>query len=45
MIYTEMREAKKVCKDGDAVMELTLDLGREPLFIKGQVIDTSSEED
>lgn len=45
MIYTELREATKVCRDGDAVMESTIDLGREPLFIKGQVIDTETEED
>ncbi len=45
MIYTELAEAKKVCRDGDAVMEMTLDLGREPLYIKGQVIDTGEDED
>lgn len=34
MIYRELSTAKGKCRDGDAVVEMTLDLGREPLYIK-----------
>lgn len=43
MIYSELGEAKKQCRDGDAVMEMTLDLGREPLYIRGQVVEPEDE--
>jgi hypothetical protein len=45
MIYSELGGAKKQCRDGDAVMEMTLDLGREPLFIKGMVLDGGADEE
>lgn len=45
MIYSELPDAKKVCREGDAVMEMTLDLSRNPLFIKGQVLDSDKDED
>lgn len=36
MIYSERSTAQGQCREGDAVMEMTLDLGREPLYIRSR---------
>ncbi len=39
MIYGKQRTAERQCKDGDAVVEAFIDYGREPLHIRGEVLD------
>lgn len=39
MVYDSLAVAKRQCRDGDSVVQLELDLDRQPLFIKGQVLD------
>lgn len=36
MIYASITTAKAKCRVGDAVVEMTLDLGREPLYIRAR---------
>lgn len=43
MIYDELGVAKRQCRIGDAVCEMTLDLGREPLFIKARKDESDGE--
>lgn len=43
MIYQELSTAKGQCRVGDAVVEMTLDLGREPLYIKARKQDVDGD--
>jgi hypothetical protein len=39
MIYDDLSVAKGKCRDGDSVSEMTWDSSRNPLFIKGKVLE------
>lgn len=43
MIYDDLGVAKRQCRVGDAVVEMTLDLGREPLYIKARKDETDGD--
>lgn len=38
MVYFNIGKAKEQCGDGDSVVEVTVHLDREPVFIRNRVI-------
>lgn len=45
MIYDSEKVAKGKCREGDSVAKMTWDSDQEPIFIKGQLVDTSEKGD
>ena len=45
MIYEQLGDAKRLCRVGDAVMRLSLDLSQEPVFIKGRKMPNIEDDD
>jgi hypothetical protein len=39
MVYTLLSTAKAQCSEGDSVVEMYLNLDREPLYIRGRRVD------
>lgn len=37
-IHGDLGAAKRACREGDAVVEMALDLAREPLYIRGRKV-------
>lgn len=44
MVYEQIARAKSMCRKGDAVMRLPMDLGQEPVFIKGQPVEAEDDD-
>lgn len=42
MIYDSKAVAMRQCREGDSVVQMELDLERQPLFIRGQEVDSGS---
>lgn len=38
MVYESQLAAQKQCRAGDSVVEVFVDFGKEPLFIRGEVL-------
>ncbi len=39
MVYETLSAARRQCRDGDSVVEMYLNLDREPLFTRGKVVE------